>query len=74
MAYDSGAWFRGQYLLYFTDNIIMYYVIQQGSSSALFLHALVCRVKLLVAQLEILLEVVHVPGDLVIQHNTDALS
>eukprot|EP00957_Ditylum_brightwellii_P051557 3909819-Ditylum_brightwellii.AAC.1 len=47
---------------------------RQGSSATPSLHALVRRVKLLVAQLEITLEVVHAPGELVIQHGADGLS
>eukprot|EP00957_Ditylum_brightwellii_P206836 15350209-Ditylum_brightwellii.AAC.1 len=54
--------------------MVTYHVVQHGSSTSPSLHALVKWVKLLTAQLEIMLEVVHVPGNLVIHHGVDSLS
>eukprot|EP00957_Ditylum_brightwellii_P166967 12710504-Ditylum_brightwellii.AAC.1 len=67
MSYDGGTRVQGCYLLYLTNNMVKYHVVQQGSSATPLLHALVRRVKLLMTQLEIMLEVVHIPGDLAIQ-------
>jgi hypothetical protein len=65
---------RGATLFYFTDNIVTYYVIQNGSSSSPVLHDLVRAVKHLELLLECRVEVIHVPGTLMIVQGTDGLS
>ena len=65
---------RGGTVFYFTDNIVTYYVMQNGSSSSPELHNLVRAAKLLELQLGCRIEVVHVPGRLMIVQGTDGLS
>jgi hypothetical protein len=64
---------RGVTLFYFTDNLVTYYVVQNGSSSSAVLHELVSTVK----QIEMLfgcrVEVIHVPGTLMIIQGTDVV-
>jgi hypothetical protein len=61
-------------MFYFTDNLVMYYVIQGGSSTSPELHRLVLCTKLLELELGCHLEVIHVPGTLMICQGTDGLS
>ena len=61
-------------MFYFTDNLVTYYIVQSGSSSASELHKLVRRVKQLALQLKVRVEVVHVPGKLMIRQGADGLS
>jgi hypothetical protein len=61
-------------VFYFTDNIVTYFVMQNGSSSSPELHRLVRAAKLLELQLGCCIEVVHVPGRLMIVQGTDGLS
>jgi hypothetical protein len=53
---------------------VTYYVIQNGSSSSPVLHDLVRAVKHLELLLECQVEVIHVPGTLMIVQGTDGLS
>lgn len=66
--------FRGRYAFYFTDNIVTYHIVQRGSSSQPALHAIVREIKLLAAEMSVVLEVVHIPGLAIIRQGTDALS
>ena len=61
-------------VFYFTDNIVTYYVMQNGSSSSPELHKLVRAAKLLELKLGCRIEVVHVPGRLMIVQGSDDLS
>jgi hypothetical protein len=65
---------QGGTVFYFTDNLVTYYVMQNGSSSSPELHKLVRAAKLLELQLQCRVEVVHVPGKLMIIQGTDGLS
>jgi hypothetical protein len=66
--------FREHTLFYFTDNMVTYNVVHKGSSKPAKLRALVQDLK----RLELLhgcqLEVIHVPGDVLIDKGTDSLS
>ena len=64
----------GTTLFYFTDNSVTYFAVQAGSSKLPHLQALVRRIKLLELKLGCLLEVVHVPGVVMIDQGTDDLS
>ena len=61
-------------LFYFTDNLVMYYIISGGSSSSPELQKLIRRLKYLELQLRIRLEVIHIPGKHMIDQGTDGLS
>jgi hypothetical protein len=65
---------KGGTVFYFTDNIVTYFVMQNGSSSSTELHKLVRAAKLLELRLGCRIEVVHVPGRLMIGQGTDGLS
>ena len=65
---------RGTTVFYFTDNSATYYITSGGSSRSPGLHALVEQIQLLVLQLGCHLEVVHVPGVVMIRQGTDGLS
>jgi hypothetical protein len=64
----------GTTLFYFTDNSVTYFAVQAGSSKLPHLQNLVRRIKLLELRLGCLLEVVHVPGVVMIDQGTDDLS
>ena len=64
----------GTTVFYFTDNTVTYYVAASGSSSHLGLQSLIEEVKHLELELGIHLQVVHVPGVVMIQQGTDGLS
>lgn len=64
----------GTTLFYFTDNLVTYWIAASGSSSEPRLHAQIEAIKLLEAQLGIHLQVVHVPGLVIIDQGTDGLS
>eukprot|EP00957_Ditylum_brightwellii_P052058 3948729-Ditylum_brightwellii.AAC.1 len=72
--FNKGKRVKGRYLIYFMDNLVTYHVVQRGSPLASSLHALVKQTKLLAVQLEIMLEVIHIPSNLVIRHRDDSLS
>jgi hypothetical protein len=59
---------------YFTDNSVTYFAVQGGSSKSPGLQSLVRKIKLLELRLGCLLEVVHVPGVVMIDQGTDDLS
>ena len=61
-------------VFYFTDNLVSYYVVSNGSSRSPGLQKLVEEVKDVEAQLGCHLEIVHVPGTLMIHQGTDGLS
>jgi hypothetical protein len=66
--------FRGHKVFYFTDNMVAYDVVRKGTSKSPRLRALVRELK----RMEVLhgchLEVIHVPGDVLIAEGTDGLS
>jgi hypothetical protein len=70
----DAAELRGATLFYFTDNMVSYYVVQNGSSSSPELHRLVRSIKTLEVQLGCRIEVIHVPGVAMIDQGTDGLS
>jgi hypothetical protein len=61
-------------VFYSTDNIVTYFVMQNGSSSSPKLHKLVRAAKLLELRLGCRIEVVHVPGCLMIVQGMGGLS
>lgn len=65
---------RGATVFYFTDNLVTYFIVTHGSSSTPALQELVHRIKLAELELGCLLEVVHVPGVVMIIQGTDGLS
>ena len=64
----------GTTVFYFTDNTVTYFIALSGSSKFPRLRALISEIRLLEIQLGILVEVVHVPGVVMIQQGTDGLS
>ena len=65
---------RGVTLFYFTDNSATYYISAAGSSTSPGLHALEEDIQLLTLHLGCCLQVVHVPGLVMIDQGTDGLS
>ena len=65
---------HGGTVFYFTDNLVTYYVVNNGSSTSPALHSLVHKIKLLELSLQCNLEVIHVPGELMILQQSDGLS
>jgi hypothetical protein len=65
---------KGVTLFYFTDNMTTYYVVQNGSSKSPELHRLIRSIKWHEIRLGCRVEVIHVPGDLMIEEGTDGLS
>jgi hypothetical protein len=61
-------------VFYFTDNLVSYYIMHSGSSPSTELHKLVLQIKRLELSLNCRLEVIHVPGTLMIHQGTDGLS
>lgn len=70
----SGTRLRHSTVFYFTDNMVSYYIMQSGSSTSPELHKLILQVKRLELVLQCHLEVIHVPGDLMIREGADGLS
>ena len=70
----GGTRLQGLTLFYFTDNLVSYYIMMSGSSSSAELHRLIRRIQLLLLELGCRLEVVHVPGTLMIHQGADGLS
>ena len=70
----DGRRLKGATVFYMTDNLVSYYVINNGSSREFKLHGLVMEIKALELELGFHLEVVHVPGTLMIDQGTDGLS
>jgi hypothetical protein len=65
---------RGTTVFYFTDNSTTYWIACRGSSGSPELHKLIESIHLLELDMGIHLELVHVPGLLMIEQGTDALS
>ena len=61
-------------MFYFTDNLVTYYIVQGGSSSSTELHKLIRMIKQLESRLGCQVEVIHVPGKLMIRQGADGLS
>ena len=61
-------------LLYLTDNMVTYDVFRRGTSKSTPLWNLLLRIKLLELQLHCHLQVIHVPGTILIRQGTDGLS
>jgi hypothetical protein len=64
----------GSMFFFFTDNLVTYYIVSSGCSRSPELHRLIVEIKKLEQQLDIVLEVVHVPGTSLITQGTDGLS
>ena len=71
---QTGTTLRGATVFYFTDNSASYYIVSGGSSTSPGLHQLVEQIQLLILDMEIILEAVHVPGVVMITQGTDGLS
>jgi hypothetical protein len=65
---------RGTTIFYFTDNSATYWIMSSGSSDSIGLHDLVEEIRLIEVELECSLQVVHVPGIVMIGQGTDGLS
>ncbi len=65
---------RGTTVFYFTDNSGVYWIATNGSSKSPNLHKLVTRIRRLELELDCYLQVVHVPGLVLIEQGTDGLS
>jgi len=61
-------------VFYFTDNSGVYWIATSGSSKSRNLHRLLGEIRLLELDLGIMLQVVHVPGLVLITQGTDGLS
>jgi hypothetical protein len=61
-------------IFYFTDNSTTYWISTKGSSKHARLHSLITDIKLIERDLECSLQVIHVPGVVMIQQGTDGLS
>jgi hypothetical protein len=70
---DTGR-LRGRLVFFMTDNLVSYYIVNRGSSRSPALHKLVWEIKEACTELGCQLEVVHVPGRLMIDQGTDGLS
>jgi hypothetical protein len=64
----------GGTLFYFTDNMVTYFIVHNGSSTSPSLHNLIRRIKILELRLQCRLEPIHVPGRLMILQGADGLS
>jgi hypothetical protein len=65
---------RGTTVFYFTDNSTTYWIGASGSSPSPRLHQLIREIRMLELELGIQLEIVHVPGFIMIRQGTDGLS
>lgn len=65
---------KGTTVFYMTDNLVSYYILNGGSSKIATLHKLVMEIKEMELELDCRLEVVHVPGTLMIEQGADAQS
>ena len=61
-------------LFYFTDNEVTYYVCASGSSTSTGLHSLIIAIRNYEVLLGCKLQVVHIPGKMMIEQGTDGLS
>ncbi|CAJ1968834.1 unnamed protein product [Cylindrotheca closterium] len=64
----------GTTVFYFTDNSGVYWIATTGSSKRRDLHQLLSEIRLLELDLQCVLQVVHVPGRVLITQGTDGLS
>lgn len=71
---DDPKGVRGTTVFYFTDNSTTYWIASAGSSKSPILHGLIEEIRTRELRLGCHLEVVHVPGVVMIQHGADALS
>jgi hypothetical protein len=73
---EGGPSVVGTTVFYFTDNSTTYWIGQSGSSPSPVsrLHVLIWQIKCLELELGIQLQVVHVPGVVMIDQGSDALS
>ena len=74
LAQDNPPSVGGSTVFHFTDNSVTYCVTSAGSSRSPELHKLVEQIQDLTLQLDCHLEVVHVPGVVMITQGTDGLS
>jgi hypothetical protein len=65
---------RGTTVFYFTDNSTVYWISASGSSPSPELHKLIEEIRALELELGCTLQVIHVPGYLMIDHGDDGLS
>jgi hypothetical protein len=65
---------RGMAIFYFTDNHTSYWIAASGSSGSPELHKLIEEIRLLELELGCSLQVIHVPGTIMIGQETDGLS
>ena len=65
---------RDTTLFYFTDNVVTYFVVNNGSSRNPQLQALIYSIKALEQALGCMLECVHIPGTSIIDQGSDDLS
>jgi hypothetical protein len=65
---------EGRTLFFFTDNMVTYYIVHNGSSTSPSLHNLIRRIKILELRLKYRLEPIHVPGRLMVYQGADGLS
>jgi hypothetical protein len=71
---EAPAEVAGTTVFYFTDNSTTYWIASSGSSPSPPLHALIEEIRLLEMELDCCLQVVHVPGVVMIDQGTDGLS
>jgi Reverse transcriptase (RNA-dependent DNA polymerase) len=64
----------GSTVLYFTDNMVTYYVCYSNRSRSPALHQLIMAIRELESVLQVALEVIHIPGIVLIAQGTDGLS
>ena len=72
--HSSSNALRGLLVFYFTDNMVSYHILRSGSSTNPDLNSLIRYITLLELNMGCRLEVVHVPGDVMISQGTDYLS
>jgi hypothetical protein len=65
---------RGTTVFYFTDNSTTYWIGSSGSSPSPRLHKLIEEIRMLELELGLHLEIIHVPGFIMIWQATDSLS
>jgi hypothetical protein len=71
---DHTSTVRDRTFFYFTDNLVLYFIVSAGASKSPVLHKLLTRIKLIALTLNVQLEVVHIPGTSIITQGTDGLS
>jgi hypothetical protein len=71
---DGAESVRGTTIFYFTDKSSTYWISASGSSPSPALHTLIEEIRMLELELDCSLQVVHVPGYLMINQGTDGLS